>query len=226
MHKLVILALISLPLFADFFPQTVHTSVADISGKNIHLTNAFPINGMSGVVIHNYGNNLEAITNRLIQKDNSHTSLIEDDILHHNKLPSINTSVKSGDKVIGGYLYQNVLLLAPDAQTYTKITSSYHKKWIHPDLFALFLDKEGDSIPTKANLADFAKTHQVGLVFIVSKDTAKLLDPISGKIISQQPLSELPKEGKAPFFMHFDKIQSGIFTFQKDKSYYDIMKGL
>jgi len=224
MYKIAILALISLPLFAGFFPQTVQTSVADVSGKSIHLTNAFPINGMSGVVIHNYGNNLEAITSRIIQKERSHASLIDEDIIHHDKLPTINTSVKAGDQVIGGYLYQNVLLLAPDAQTYTKITSSYHKTWIHPDLFALFLAKEGDAIPTKSNLAAFAKAYQVGLVFIVGNGTAKLLDPISGKIVSQQPISGLPDKGKAPFFMRFDEIESGMFSSSNNQNYYDIMK--
>lgn len=226
MHKIAILALISFPLLAGFFPQTVHTSVANVSGKNITLTHAFPVNGMSGVVIHNYGNSLEAITSRFIQKDASHTSLINEDIIHHDKLPTINTSVKPGDQVIGGYLYQNVLLLAPDAQTYTKITSNYDKKWIHPDLFALFLAKEGDTVPTKSNLAAFAKAYQVGLVFIVGNGTAKLLDPISGKIVSQKPISDLPSKGEAPFFMRFDEIASGMFSSSNTQSYYKLMDTL
>lgn len=226
MYKIAILALISFPLLADFFPQTVHTSVANVSGKNITLTHAFPVNGMSGVVIHNYGNSLEAITSRFIQKDASHTSLINEDIIHHDKLPTINTSVKPGDQVIGGYLYQNVLLLAPDAQTYTKITSNYDKKWIHPDLLALFLAKEGDTVPTKSNLAAFAKAYQVGLVFIVGNGTAKLLDPISGKIVSQKPISDLPSKGEAPFFMRFDEIESGMFSSSNTQSYYKLMDTL
>lgn len=226
MHKIAILALISFPLLADFFPQTVHTSVANVSGKNITLTHAFPVNGMSGVVIHNYGNSLEAITSRFIQKDASHTSLINEDIIHHDKLPTINTSVKPGDQVIGGYLYQNVLLLAPDAQTYTKITSNYDKKWIHPDLLALFLAKEGDTVPTKSNLAAFAKAYQVGLVFIVGNGTAKLLDPISGKIVNQKPISDLPSKGEAPFFMRFDEIESGMFSSSNTQSYYKLMDTL
>ena len=226
MHKIAILALISFPLLAGFFPQTVHTSVANVSGKNITLTHAFPVNGMSGVVIHNYGNSLEAITSRFIQKDASHTSLINEDIIHHDKLPTINTSVKPGDQVIGGYLYQNVLLLAPDAQTYTKITSNYDKKWIHPDLFALFLAKEGDTVPTKSNLAAFAKAYQVGLVFIVGNGTAKLLDPISGKIVGQKSMVGLPAKGEVPFFMRFDEIESGMFSSSNTQSYYKLMDTL
>ena len=223
MRKIAIMALLSLPLFAGFFPQTIHTSISQVTGNSIALNHAFPINGMSGVVVHDYGNDLEAITSRVIQKSMNNVSLVKSTIIHHDNLPSINTSIKVGDKVIGGYLYDNVLLLAPDASTYAQITSTYNKKWVHPDLFALYLSEIGDSIPTKRNLASFAKKHQVGLVYIVGNGTAKLLDPISGKIVSKQGITNLPSKGEAPFFMRLDEIESGMFSSSNTKSYYKIM---
>ena len=226
MRKIALIALLSLPLFAGFFPQTVHTSISKVSGKNVILNHPFPVNGMSGVVIHNYGNDLEAITSRVVQNSSGHALLLDSDIVHHNELPTINTPVGGSDKVIGGYLYRNVLLLAPDAQTYAKITSIYDRKWIHPDLFALYLSREGDSVPTKENLANFAKAYQVGLIFIVGNGTAKLLDPISGKIVGQKSMVGLPTKGEAPFFMRFDEIESGMFSSSNTQSYYDIMKSL
>ena len=226
MRKIALLTLISLPLFAGFFPQTIETSLDKISDKNVHLSTPFPVDGMSGVVIHHYGNDLNAITSRIVQKNPSTAKLLVDDMIHHDKLPTINTEIKTGDKVIGGYLYDNVLLLAPDAKTYANITSKYQKTWIHPDLFALFLSKEGDNIPTKENLASFAKAYQVGLIFIVTKNKAKLLDPISGKIVAQQKMSNLPAKANAPFFMRLDKIDSGMFSSSTTESYYDIMKSL
>ena len=226
MRKIALIALLSLPLFAGFFPQTVHTSISKVSGKTVILNHPFPVNGMSGVVVHNYGNDLEAITSRIVQNSSGQALLLDSDIVHHDELPTINTPVRSSDKVIGGYLYRNVLLLAPDAQTYAKITSIYDRKWIHPDLFALFLAKEGDTVPTKSNLAAFAKAYQVGLVFIVGNGTAKLLDPISGKIVGQKSMVGLPAKGEAPFFMRFDEIESGMFSSSNTESYYDIMKSL
>ena len=226
MRKIALIALSSLPLFAGFFPQTVHTSISKVTAKSVVLKSAFPVNGMSGVVVHDYGNDLKAITSRIVQNSSGKVTLLDSNIVHHNELPTINTNVSTTDKVIGGYLYHNVLLLAPNAETYAKITSIYDRKWVHPDLFALFLSKIGDALPTKENLATFAKTYQVGLIFIVENGTAKLLDPISGNIVGQKPMLGLPAKGEAPFFMRFDEIESGMFSSSNKKSYYDIMKSL
>jgi len=226
MRKIAIMAFLALPLFAGFFPQTVHTSISNVTHSSVKLTSAFPVNGMSGVVIHNYGNDLEAITSRIVQDTPAQIRLLDSDIVHHDKLPTISTSVGKKDKVIGGYLYHNVLLLAPNAKTYAKITSIYDKKWVHPDLFALFLAKEGDTIATRKNLATFAKQYQVGLVYIVTRETAKLLDPISGKIIAQKPTVGLPDKGKSPFFMRLDKIDAGLFSSDNTMGYYKLMDTL
>lgn len=226
MRKLAMMALFSLPLFAGFFPQTVHTSISKVTGNTVLLNSSFPVNGMSGIVVHNYGNNLEAITSRVIQKDAGKVSLLKGDIVHHDELPTIKTAIRSGDKVIGGYLYHNVLLLAPNADIYAKVSSQHNKNWVHPDLFALFLSKEGDTAPNKKNLTAFAKAYQVGLVYIIGKGTAKLLDPISGKIISQKSIYNLPQQGEAPFFMRLNKLESGLFSSNNKKSYYKLMEML
>lgn len=227
MRKIVLVALLGLPLFAGFFPQTVHTSVKSVSGNTVTLNQKFPVDGMSGIVIHNYGNNLTAITTRLIQTSpEGSASLIKTNMLQHDNLPTIKTAVSPSDKVIGGYLYDNVLLLAPDADTYAKIISQDKKTWIHPDLFALYLSVEGEERPTKANLADFANKYQVGLVYIVRKDSAVLLDPISGKIVSKKSMSNLPNKGIFPFYMRFEQIDSGWFGSDVEGNYYDTMESL
>ena len=226
MLKIALIALTALPLFAGFFPPTVNTSVASISGKNITLSRSLPRNGMSGVVIHNYGSDLKAITSRLIQTSNGHAVLIEDEVIQHDSLPTINTAIARGDRVIGGYLYSNVLVLAPDANSYARATSSANKTWIHPDLYALYLSQEGEGIPTRENLAEFAKKYQVGLVYIIKKGSAVLLDPISGKHVGQKGLNGNPSKAKFPFFMRFDKIDSGWFSKSATGTYYNLMETL
>lgn len=224
MYKIALIALTSLPLFAGFFPQATHTTVQSIEQKSITLAKPFPYNGMSGVIIHKYNDELEAISNRVVQKTAKKTFLLMGDSIHHNSLPSINTSIKVGDKVIGGYLYNNVLLLAPDAKTYESISAAHNKNWIHPDLYAVYLSKLGDTLPTKKNLSSFAKEYQIGLIYIVSKNKAKLLDPISGKIINQKTLTGLPEKAKLPFFMNFNKINAGLFSSDTTKGYYNLME--
>lgn len=228
MRKIALITLLSLPLFAGFFPQTVHTSVKSVQGQSIKLNSSFPVVGMSGVIVHNYGNDISAITSRIAQtSSDGSATLLGTDVLQHDALPTIKTTVVPNDKVIGGYLYSNVLLLAPDADTYAKIIASDNKKWIHPDLYAVYLSTEGEEGVTKENLADFAKKYQIGLVYIVRKNTAVLLDPISGKIVSQKPLSGLPKEGKFPFYMRLEALDSGWFGGDaKTGNYYHSMGSL
>ena len=226
MRKIALIALTSLPLFAGFFPSTVNTSVSNISGQNITMNRSFPVNGMSGIVIHNYGNNIKAITSRVVQTSKGQAKMVDNDVIQHDELPTINTSVARGDKVIGGYLYNNVLVLAPDASTYAKVTSSYNKQWIHPDLYAIFLSQEGDAGPTKENLSSFAEKYHVGLVYIVKKGSAVLLDPISGKHVGKKGMSGNPAKAQFPFFMRFDKIDSGWFSKSASGTYYNLMESL
>ncbi len=225
MRKIALVMFTALPLFAGFFPRTVHTSVAASNGTEIKLGKPFPVNGMSGVVIHNFGNQLEAITGYIAQTSSDGSSkLVAKEIIHHEELPTIKTRISRGDKVIGGYLYDNVLLLAPDADTYAKIVKQDRKKWIHPDLLATFLSELGETYPTKENLALFAKQYQVGLIYIVKKNSAVLLDPISGQIIAQKAFSNAPQKAQSPFFMRFTEIKGGWFSDNTPGSYYQIME--
>lgn len=226
MRKIALIALSALPLFAGFFPSTVNTSVANISGQNITMNSSFPVTGMSGIIIHNYGQDVRAITSRVIQTSPGHAKLAGNDVIEHDELPTINTAVAKGDKIIGGYLYNNVLVLAPDANTYAKVTSSYNKQWIHPDLYAIYLSQKGEGTPNRENLANFAKKYHVGLVYIIKKNAAVLLDPISGKYVGKKAVSALPSKAKFPFFMRFDKIDSGWFSKSATGTYYNLMESL
>jgi len=214
-------------LWAGFFPSPVQRKVVSSDGTHIKLNKPFPVTGMSGVVIHSYGKALEAITGYMVQTamDGS-GEVVAKEIVHHDELPSIKTPVAKGDKVLGGYLYNTVLLLAPDAETYAKITDHTQKHWIHPDLFAMFLSKEGDGYPTRENLAKFAKEYQVGLIYIIKEKSALLLDPISGKIVSKRAFKGAPKKAQYPFFMRFDTIKTGIFSESGEGNYYQTMERL
>ncbi len=213
------------PIFAGFFPPTVHTTVSAVSGEDLKLSRPFPVTGMSGVVIHNFANKLEAITGYIAQVSSDGKSrLVAKEIIHHDELPTIKTPLHKGDKVIGGYLYDNVLLLAPDADTYAKITKSVHKKWFHPDLLASFLSKIGETYPTKENLARFAKKYQVGLIYIVKRNSAILFDPISGQRVGKRAFSGTSNKVHSPFFMRLKKIEGSLFSKSVPGDYYHIME--
>ena len=224
---LLFLTLFYSSLYAGFFPSPVTRSIAASDGTHIQLNKPFPVTGMSGIVIHNFGNQLEAITGYIAQTSSSgEGKLVAKEIIHHDELPSIKTPVAKGDKVIGGYLYNTVLLLAPNAEIYANITDKYHKRWIHPDLYAMFLSKEGDGYPTRENLAKFAKEYQVGLIYIIKKKSAVLLDPISGQIVAKRAFKGASKKAQYPFFMRFDSIKTGIFSESVEGNYYQTMERL
>ncbi len=209
------------PLMADFYPATVSSSVSGINHKNIVLTRPLSAKGMSAIVMHNYGKELKAITSYMRYNGSKQGVLITNEPINHGELPAVKPKIAKGDQVIGGYLYKNILLLAPDANTYAKITKSADKNWIHPDIFAMFLSKEGDQIPTQENLQKFANEYQVGLIYVVQKGKGLLYDPISKRYVSQKTLTGLPAKGQFPFYMRLGKIESGWFSREKKGDYYN-----
>jgi hypothetical protein len=208
------------PLLAGFFPPTVHTTVTAVDGNRVTLAKALPVNGMSGVVMHSFGKGRQAITAILTQTAPGQATVRKGDLLNHGGLPTPKSVAAPGDKVIGGYLYNNVLVLAPNAETYAKITRSGGRQWIHPDLYAAFLAREGDSTPDASNLAAFAREAQVGLVYIVQKSQAVLFDPISGHIVGRKAFQPVGTTAKYPFYNRFSKISGGFFGGSGEGDYY------
>jgi hypothetical protein len=214
------LLLAAFPLLAGFFPPTVHTTIKAVDGDRLTLARPLPVNGMSGIVIHDFGKGLQAITAILTQTAPGQANYHKGDLLQHKGLPTPKSVAAPGDKVIGGYLYNNVLVLAPNAETYAKITRAGGRHWIHPDLYAAFLAREGDSTPSASNLARFAREAQVGLVYIVQKGRAILFDPISGHVVGQKAFQPVGSESKYPFYNRFSKISGGLFGGSSEGDYY------
>jgi len=220
MKKFLLITLFFTILNGGFFPSTVNTTVAGVNGNSITLSQSFPLNGMSGVVIHSFQNGLSAIRSIAIQTSAGVAKVYKGDLLDHNGLPVPKGLASVGDRVIGGYLYSNVLVIAPNAKTYSSITKSASKHWIHPDLYAAFLVREGDSSITKANLKKFAKEAQVGLVYIVKRGSAILYDPISQRVINSKGFSPIGSEKKYPFYTRFSSLKSGWFGKSAKGNYY------
>jgi hypothetical protein len=223
MFKIVVTILFSLPLFADLFPATMQSTILNVSNNTLQISPSFPVNGMSGVIIHTYKDGTSAATAAAMQNENGTLTILDKQLIEESNLPRIATKIAAGDKVIGGYLYNNVLLLAPNENIYNEITSKYKKHWINPDNYAAFISQKKDGVPTKENLASFARSYQVGLVAIVKKDSIVIYDPMSEKIISKEPFA-FASQTKSPFFSHFEKVRSGWFGSVADGDYYTLME--
>ena len=200
---------------ASALPQTITTTIQSINSNNeITLAGSVP-EGMSGIVVHDYGNGLSAITNALITGKNGKAQLLPYTAIPHENIPNIKTKSVAKDKVILGNFYNNALVIAPNAKTYNSITKKFKKRWIHPDMFALDFMSKHQSAISFDNIKSFSKKNQVGLVLIATKNTLLILDPISKKFIEKQPLTLSSDKAMNPFYARFEQMDTSEFGFSK-----------
>ena len=211
---------------AGFYPTKVDTTVTAVNANSITLSKALPRKGMSGVVVHQFDARLQAIVGYIAQSDGNSARTISGTAITHTSLPSVKNSYRVGDSVIGGYMYDNILLLAPNEKVYADITRENNKNWVHPDIFATFLSKNSQGLPTKENLEIFAKEYQVGLIYIVKKSVAILYDPISHSVVGKREFNSAITDIKAPFYMRLKSIKSGMFSTTTGGNYYQIMDSI
>jgi hypothetical protein len=217
MKKILLILLTTYALFADALPSSITTTVKSIANGNIQLSSNVPA-GRSGIIIHNYGNGLLAITHTAISQGNAQATIYPNEAIVHEKIPSIKTDVVAGDKVIFGNFYNNALVIAPNQVAYEQITHKFNRTWIHPDAFALDFMKEGKTTLTMDSLYHFAHKHQVGLVLVVTSDKLLVIDPLSKKVIGSTALRTNPNTAMSPFYARFKPMNVSLFEFG-DKTY-------
>lgn len=213
---------------ANSLPQTIETTVTNVNDNGeIQVATSVP-KGMSGIVVHDYGNGLSAITHSVVSQGGSATKVLPYTAIHHENIPTIQTAVKVNDKVILGNFYNNALLIAPNAQTYANITKNLKKTWIHPDAYALEFMREKQSGLTLESLEKFSKANQVGLVLIATKEGLLILDPISKMFLGKQALTLNADKAMTPFFARFDQMDVSVFGFSEinHTEYYQAIEGI
>jgi len=226
MKKFLLMVLSSLLLMAIDLPKPIKTTIKSINKNQVILANSIP-KGRSGIVVHSYGNGLFAITHTAISQGGNRATIGKYNMLKHKNLPTIKTPVKEGDEVIFGNLYDNVLLIAPNEHSYSSITKSIKRVWIHPDLYASFLIINDEDRITKKNLKKFAIESQVGLVAIVAKDGLRIFDPISGNYLRRVAINT-PIEAKtqSPFYARFEQINTNLFSKDSQTKFPQYYKGI
>jgi len=215
-------------LVADALPNTITTTISKISNSGeIQLSANIPT-GMSGIIVHNYGNGLSAITHASISKGNGEASLMPYTAILHENIPNIQTEAQVGDKVVFGNFYNNSMLIAPNKKIYRTITKTYKRKWLHPDAYALEFMQEGETTLSLDSIHKFAQLNQLGLVLIVAPNRVLILDPISKQFLGAIPLQTDENNAIAPFFARFEQIDVSTFGFTEKNytPYYQSVAGL
>ena len=226
MKKLLLLIFATLFLMATELPKSIETTIQTFDNQgNIQLGNTVP-KGMSGIIIHNYGNGLSAITHSTISQGQQMATFKSYDVLRHENLPNIKTAPKKADKVIFGNLYNNILLIAPNQQSYAKITNSIKRSWVHPDIYAMYLIRKEKTSLSLKNLKSFAQDNQVGLIAIADRNSLKILDPISGEYIANQPLNISVAQAQSPFYARFEQIENNLFGANGTTTFAEYYRGI
>ena len=227
MKKIILFVLTTYSLIANSLPQRIETTIKSIHGNSIQLAQNVSA-GMSGLIVHDYGNGLSAITHSVISTKNGKVKILPYTAILHENIPTVKTEAKVNDKVILGNFYNNALLIAPDARSYSNITKKFNKAWIHPDAYALqFMSEERSEISLES-LQKFARNNQVGLVLIATKTELLILDPLSKKFLGQKAIKGTATEAMKPFFSRFEHMDVSTFGFSdiKLKDYYKAIQDL
>ncbi len=229
MKKILLIAMSFLSvLMATELPTTITTSVKSVNLTNNSATTAHAIpTGMSGMVIHNYGSGLLAITRMLIAKGGNQATIKPYSVVPHDNLPTIKNEIEAGDRVVFGNFYDNILVIAPNEQRYAQVTSMMNKNWIHPDLYAMYLIVHEQNKITLDNLKAFANENQVGLVFLVDRHEIAVVDPMSGADLVHLPLSGATQEkAQSPFYARFGQVSSGFLGISGSTKFPEYYQGI
>ena len=225
MKKLLFILLINYTLFANSLPSSISTTITSVTNNSVQVDATIP-KGVSGIVVHNYGNNLSAITHILISQGEKEATIHPYAGLGHDKLPNVKSDVVKGDKVIFGNFYDNILLIAPNEEVYRKTKESIKKNFIHPDIYAMDLITHNETQISLNNLKLFAQRNQVGLVLIAIKDYIMVLDPMSSEYLHKFPLTTIATNTISPFYARFEQISNSLFGTESRQKFLEYYQGV
>jgi len=197
-----VLAIFTLSVFANFIPSKVYTTVTGVNGDTITMQNSFALNGMSGLVTRQLPSGEYAL---LVVKQTAPNKavVIDKDPLGGKGLANIKPVAKVGDKVIGGFMYDKVMVLAPNRSSYQNIQNRFGLNSQNPDLFMSFLASKGKSSPSSSDYKEFAKLTHIGVFVIFKNGFITVYDPLSDTTIGKVMMDISNYNAMQPFYNTF-----------------------
>lgn len=171
--------------------------------------------GISGFVVHRLGKHnsiiLKDLTVLVYDKDTQIATLQMKtfDQLVQNSLPTGKWQVEVGDIAILAFGYSRALLIAPNEETYHRITKATKQiQWIHPDLFATILSFNGHPTPLKEDFNRMSIATSTGLVLFYLNQKLFTVDAKSLVILNITKAVLKQDSLKLPFYSRIDEIDS------------------
>ncbi|MGX2982948.1 plasminogen-binding N-terminal domain-containing protein [Helicobacter sp. 23-1045] len=181
--------------------------------------------GESGIITREINGNEFIIANALVGeiKDGfAIVSISEFSQMREKYLPKPRGKVSEGDKITFRILYDKALLIAPNQNVYQEISEKFSKiDFLHSDVFATFLAKEGKNMPDSADFAKFCAKFDLGLVFVALQNRVEIFNCESFKMLDSTPFRPKDRSAKKPFFTRIsDESINEIFNAKKLENYF------
>lgn len=143
-------------------------------------------------------------------------------------LPKPRGKVREGDKITFRILYDKALLIAPNQSAYQGIADNFKNiDFLHSDIFATFLAKEGENMPKIADFAKFCAKFDLGLVFMALQNRVEILNCASFKILDSKALNLADLSVNLPFFTRIsNETIKEIFNEKKFEPYFAYFENL
>lgn len=200
----------------DYKPLAARISNVTEETANINIPNLRV--GQSAVIQHNYSNAKSMlVANAYVTESNSSGSTLKlmpflD--LKQNALPTSSRKAINGDVAIVNYLYDTSLIIAPSQDAFTATREKYRdNNFLHSDIFGAKLKVEGEPLPSKDMIRDFAIAQNIGTIFFVISNRIYIVDTKTFAVLEKSTISyNFVEDEKMPFYTRVEKIEKNPFN--------------
>lgn len=203
--------------------QNVTNDSATINIGNLRV-------GQSAIIQHNYPNNRSFIvSNAYVTSSNATSSTLKLTAfldLKQNALPTSNRKAQNGDIAIVNYLYDTSLIIAPSQDAFSATRAKYRdNNFLHSDIFGAKLKYEGEPLPSKETIQDFAISQNIGTLFFVIKNKIYIVDTKTFAVLDTDSISyNFTEDEKMPFYTRVEKIEkSGLKSALDYKNWFSFL---
>lgn len=139
-------------------------------------------------------------------------------------LPELDVKVQAGDEVIVNFLYDRLLLIAPDEASYKAVEQSLPELYfMHPDILSAYMVREFKLSPKREDFSLVCSNNALGIVAFVLENKVAFLDCADFTLLFEKPLNAQVAKPQLPFYSNIRNYKKNFFNFAEKRvaDYYD-----
>lgn len=230
LKQLTFFCLLSLNLWAFDF-NTISTEVDDLDGNFIFIKENPQIQiGASAIIVQEIKNASSIVSRASVvgrERGLIKLELKPFTMLEQRALPTLDVKVQKGDEVIVNFLYDRILLIAPNETSYNTLIQAYPELYfIHPDILGATLVRRFKLSPKKKDFRTFCSNNALGIVAFVLEDRVSFVDCQDFTLLFEKPFNVKIAKPQTPFYSNIKEYKKNVFNFAEKKveDYYKYYK--